>query len=262
MKIVKIAGGLGNQMFQYAMYKSLYNKFTDAYFETFSAGPFHNGFELNNVFNIDQNAISDRGWLDNLTTYQQNNWSGYYPEIYKKDNVHFLGTWGNANYITNEYDLKKEFTFKQELDATNKEILKQIQESNSISIHVRRGDYAKLAYIFFQADWMNYYSLAVNYISKNTHNKPLTFFIFSDDIDWCKKNIYVPAIYVENKGKDSWKDILLMSHCKHNIIANSTFSWWGAWLNNNPDKVVTTPKIWLLDNKINELIASDKLIKI
>jgi hypothetical protein len=109
---------------------------------------------------------------------------------------------------------------------------------------------------------MNYYGAAVNYIVKNEIKRPLKFFIFSDDIDWCNKNVMISAVFVENSAADSWKDMMLMSNCKHNITANSTFSWWAAWLNTNTDKIVTTPNKWFLHGVDSNLITLSNWIKI
>ena len=135
------------------------------------------------------------------------------------------------------------------LDDKNKKILDDIKESNSVSIHFRRGDYATLSHYFFQANWVNYYGGAVAKIMNTVGRKNLKFFIFSDDIEYAKKNTIAPNTFFveENKGLDSWKDMMLMSNCKHNITANSTFSWWAAWLNKNKNKVITTPYKWFLD---------------
>ena len=269
MTIIQIIGGLGNQMFQYALFRSLHDKDSEVYYETFDAQPHHNGFELDKIFNIIQSPASDRSILFKLSRFQEESWSKFNPEVLNKKNTYICGNWQNRNYFPADEILNKDFTFKQELDPKNQEILKEIQESNSVSLHVRRTDYISLAGFYFQATWINYYGIAVNHISKNAKEKPLKFFVFSDDIEWCKKNFMIPAVYVENKGANSWKDMLLMSNCKHNIIANSTFSWWGAWLNKNPEKMVITPKQWISQppaewklNPSEALIDYNKWIKI
>lgn len=248
MIIIHITGGIGNQMFQYALFRNLYERNKDVYYETFFTKPHHNGFEIDKVFNIIENECKDINSLSTLKKYGDN-WIGYDSKVFEQENTYFEGNWQNAGYFPDHSILRKDFIFKQELDERNKETLWDIQNSNSVSIHVRRSDYLKYGGYFFQADWMNYYGMAINYIKKNTSERPIKFFVFSDDIDWCKRNFLIPVTYVENKGNDSWKDMMLMSNCKHNITANSTFSWWASWLNRNSNKIVTTPKVWVNDKR-------------
>jgi len=250
-------GGLGNQMFQYALFRNLYSKDAETYYEPFVTKPYHNGFELDKVFNIIEKPISSLNEVNKLERFQENTWPNFNPAILLKENVYLCGNWQNIGYFGSEEQLIKDFTFKQELDSKNKDILETIKETNSISIHIRKGDYTNAAHInyFFQADWLNYYGIAAATVSRKTNNK-LIFYIFSDNTDWAKKNILLGnCIFVENKKQDSWKDMMLMSSCKHNIIANSTFSWWAAWLNKNPHKIIITPKRWFSDDNINNKLT-------
>jgi len=256
MIAVRIVGGLGNQMFQYALFRKYLEMGLDVYYEPFEARE-HNGFELENVFNIVKKRISSLEEAKKLIRYGEKNWPVFSPEILNVKEGYVEGNWQNTGYFPNDTVLRKDFTFIKELDQKNKNILNDINNSNSVSIHVRRTDYTKMPGYFFQADWMNYYGMAVAYLVKNTksssfssaYTKPLKFFVFSDDIAWCKRNFMINATFVENTQKDGWKDMLLMSKCKHNIIANSTFSWWGAWLNENPNKIITAPKNWVANVK-------------
>jgi len=120
-----------------------------------------------------------------------------------------------------------------------------MQQCESVAIHVRRGDYTSNAYsASFGTLADSYYKTAIERINAGAQQP--VFFVFSDDIEWCRNNLQLHnAIFIEhNKGVDSYKDLVLMSHCRHNIIANSTFSWWGAWLNQNPQKIIIAPRIW------------------
>lgn len=262
MIIVHTTGGLGNQMFQYALFRNLYEKYDNVWYETFFTKPHHNGFEIDKVFNIIEKEVKDINLLKTLPKYGDK-WEGYDPEVFNQTNTYFEGNWQNAGYFPDENILRKDFAFKQELDLNNKKILEEIQNSNSVSIHVRRTDYLKYENYFFQPTWLNYYGTAIGTIAKIVKDRPLKFFVFSDDIEWCKKNFMIDANFVENTGSDSWKDMLLMSNCKHNITVNSTFSWWAAWLNANPDKIIITPKTWIYDKRkgFNE-IAINEWIKI
>ncbi|MDD3060131.1 MAG: alpha-1,2-fucosyltransferase, partial [Sulfurimonas sp.] len=137
----------------------------------------------------------------------------------------------------------------------------EIQSSNSVSLHVRRGDYVsnKNATSYHGVSSLDYYYNAIETISKKISNPIL--YIFSDDIPWVRENLIVslPIVFIENTNTDRpFEDIYLMSLCKHNIIANSTFSWWGAYLNSNLEKNVIAPKKWFNDPVINteDLIPS------
>ena len=134
-------------------------------------------------------------------------------------------------------------------------------ETNSISIHVRRGDYLKNPQYFDICNTV-YYRKAIGLIKEKTDNA--RFYVFSDDIQWVKENLELPqnTVYVNwNMKTDSWQDMCLMSHCRHHIIANSTFSWWGAWLNKNEKKIVICPKMFSrTENLVN--VMPDEWIKI
>ena len=139
--------------------------------------------------------------------------------------------------------LRGEIVFPK-LNNANQEIGSLIRSSKSVSIHVRRGDYLT-SKIYCNLGESEYYNNAIKYISKKDDN--LQFLIFSDDSEWCKKNLKLPSnsIFVDwNRKSDSYIDMQLISMCKYNIIANSSFSWWGAWLNSNNDKIVIAPNNW------------------
>ena len=122
-----------------------------------------------------------------------------------------------------------------------------LDKCNTVSLHIRRGDKMSEANmkIYGGICTEEYYRKAVDYIKARVDDP--TFVVFSDDIEWTKDNIHLDnCVYVDwNKGEDSWQDMCLMSFCKHNINANSTFSWWGAWLNSNPDKIVVVPSAYI-----------------
>ena len=133
--------------------------------------------------------------------------------------------------------------------------LEPIKNSNSVSLHVRRGDYLNLKNVGVLD--VDYYMKSVEYIRKNVE-KPI-FFVFSADLEWCKNSLgfLEGCIYVD-RTQTEIDDLKLMSFCQHNIIANSSFSWWGAWLNQNPKKTVIAPKSWLLnDPGSSNVILSD-----
>jgi hypothetical protein len=127
----------------------------------------------------------------------------------------------------------------------------------TVGVHIRRGDYIndKHTQKFHGNCGKDYYLEAIKKIKQE--KKDITFIFFSDDIDWVKKNfenISSSVLYVdENKDSESWKDMLLMSYCNHQIIANSSFSWWAAWLNANPDKIVIAPQKWYNDETLSHI---------
>lgn len=179
-------------------------------------------------FNYDKNIINIKKWYIE--------WYFYTEKYFKK----------------HENQIKKDFNFIKKISKKNIKLLEKIRKTNSISIHIRRWDYIenKKTNQFHWVCSIDYYKKAIKYIEKRI-DKPI-FFIFSDDIDWCKKNLQINWIFVDwNTWDKSWEDMKLMSECKHNIIANSSFSWWGAWLNSNNKKIVISPKKWVNNKNIN-----------
>lgn len=280
MIIVRVTGGLGNQMFQYAMYKSLEKKGklvkldSKSFYETKKE---HNGYELERIFDIKPNKPTK----EDLEKFDENNISTLFKikrklfgdkkfvydtkeyvfnkDVYKLKNSYLNGYWQSIKYFEGiENDIKKDFRFKNQLDNKNLEILNEIENSNSISIHIRRGDYMSPENynMYGCIASPTYYKKAIKVIEEKVENP--TFFVFSNDMDWVKKNIQINSrvFYIDiNSGNGSYKDMQLMSNCKHNIIANSSFSWWGAWLNENKNKIVIAPKKWI--NR--EDVDSDKI---
>ncbi|MGQ4003439.1 alpha-1,2-fucosyltransferase [Francisellaceae bacterium CB52] len=280
MKIIKVLGGLGNQMFQYAFY--LQQKATSQGSDTlldisaFDKYKLHNGYELQKVFqNIDHKyATNDElkklygfyYYLGKLaqksSKYIKQTDFGYNQKYLNLDQGYFNGYWQSEKYFKNvENHLREHFEFP-ELDLKGKELLNDLENKNTVSIHIRRGDYINHpdhGGICDQA----YYQKAIKHFNQNIDN--CHFMIFSNDIDWCKENIVTKSVsYVDwNAGENSYRDMHLMSLCKHNIIANSSFSWWGAWLNKNPDRIVIAPSKWLNSEQINQTdICPDDWIRI
>lgn len=267
MKIIRFLGGLGNQMFQYAFYKALSQQFPNVAADVtgYKDYALHNGFELEHIFELEVDKVSEfksnlynvhnREWmfrklrsflkLKNAYEEEQKMFS-YDPAVFTNQGPkYYWGYWQNPAYFENvAAELRQDFQFKHILDPKNQTILDHIQDSMSIALHVRRGDYMKdplLGGLCPEA----YYEEAVQLmLSKNPKAK---FFIFSDDINWCKEKFKMEGTeFISwNSGPASYIDMQLMSNCKHNIIANSSFSWWGAWLNNHPDKIVIGPKKWV-----------------
>lgn len=269
MKIVKFLGGLGNQMFQYAFYLNLQEHFktVKADLKDFKTYSLHNGFELENIFPVKLEKASsfdlklylpyNRKWIwrklrqlnSSKNTYlEENTFFSYQPNIfqdYKKR--YYWGYWQHIDYINPvENHLRKDFQFPAIIDKNNNQLLKSLQNQNTVSVHIRRGDYLNEPSFVGICDLV-YYQKAIQFMQEKL-NDPL-FVFFSNDIDWCKDHFNsLNAKFVDwNTGKESFRDLQMMSLCQHNIIANSSFSWWASWLNQNPNKTIISPKRWIND---------------
>jgi len=182
----------------------------------------------------------------NFETYKNEEKIPFDPNVLNyKNNKYLNGYWQSENYFKDiENTLKREFTFKNDIDEKNKIIADEIISKNAVSLHIRRGDYLTNTPLL-EICSLDYYKQAINHISKNVDNP--YFYIFSDDPAWTEDNLKLSwpySIVNLNTKTNQHMDMLLMSYCKHNVIANSSFSWWGAWLNSNSDKIVIAPKNW------------------
>ncbi|MDC1357004.1 alpha-1,2-fucosyltransferase [Pseudomonadota bacterium] len=271
MIIIKLQGGLGNQMFQFAFAYNLQKKWgVEVKFDLswFKNQKVYTHVLLEEVFNIDLNIANKKeisemiGWrkfrlinkVFNLVNFTS---KSYIKEDINKDYVkitndldlkYYEGYWQNWNYF-DEYkkELNKIFTFNNNINNTYKYWAQSIIESNSVCIHLRRGDYfkeKKNESIFHELK-SNYFNQAINIIEKE--NKNLKYFIFSDDITFAKK-LFIKKnnfFYIDcNQGSESFRDMQLMSLSKYIIISNSTFSWWAAWLNYEKKNKIIAPKFW------------------
>ena len=168
----------------------------------------------------------------------------------------------SEKYFSNvEPQIRRDFTFRTPMNSINASIAAQIPAVNAVSLHIRRGDYvsdAKAAATHGLCS-IDYYQEAIRYISSKTPDPH--FFIFSDDIEWAKENLHIDCHHQyinQNHGSESYNDMRLMSMCRHHIIANSSFSWWGAWLNPSSNKLIITPNNWFARNEkpTSDLIPS------
>jgi len=283
MICVQLSGGLGNQMFQYAFGRALaYNHKTKLLLDTSQlrkkklySGPTSRSFELN-LFHLNAeeaskkdikrlkptlykiiNSLLLRTGCKGLQTskYFTETKFSYNESITKiGENCFLAGYWQSARYFNSiETIIRKDFKFPDNLDHINNQRLIKINAVNSISLHIRRSDFISSKFhTIHGACTVEYYKKAVEYIV-NKINDPI-FFIFSDDIEWARINLnlsYPSEFVAGNLGGKSYLDMQLMCQCKHNIIANSSFSWWAAWLNSNPEKVVIGPKQWFSNEDMN-----------
>ncbi len=278
MITVKLMGGLGNQMFQYALGRHLAEiNHTELVLDlsVYSNTPPGNTtreYELG-VFNIvartDDSSSDGRGFkvkflAKQLSTRLTNGWVKKQEVIKEQgfryqstvlqapDGAYLDGYWQSERYFIDIAEIiQHDFSLKTPLDAVNAATLATIsQQPEAVSIHIRRGDYVAnpQTNAFHGVMELGYYDKAIKYLGKQL-KKP-HFFVFSDDPVWCLENLHIdyPTTYVtHNSGNTGYKDMHLMSACKHHIIANSSFSWWGAWLNSSPKKLVVAPKQWFKD---------------
>ena len=238
----------------------------------------HNGLETERLFNLKIAEASDtdvrrlstsaegllnrirRKYFTKKTHYIDTAFT-YTPELLSDKNDCYLeGYWQTEKYFLSiEQDIRRLFTFQQPLSQKSADVKAGLEHIgiktaaaagdteklfHYASLHVRRGDFLRVK--SFQVCTETYYNNAISYMIKN--HSVRTFYVFSDDMDWCRENLNfcgVKTVYVDwNIGTDSWQDMALMSICRCNIIANSSFSWWAAWLNAASDKTVLAPAIW------------------
>lgn len=284
MIVIELSGGLGNQMFQYALYKKFESLNKDVVMETsfFRSGQDLREYELG-IFPVKYRTITDKeaaeirgyGYQDTVLdkvryklkpkkyeTYVDKI-GPFQPEIFEMDNVYLSGYWQNENYFKDiKETICRDFSFSEEVIKKNKDICKRLKQENSVSVHIRRGDYltTENTRIHGNICTERYYENAMAYIRENIENPH--FYIFTDDLQWAREKYQGEDITIVDGNRDnsSYVDMFLMSQCKHNIVANSTFSWWGAWLNANPDKLVLTPPKWLNNFEEAQIACADWII--
>lgn len=277
MIVTELISGLGNQLFQYAAGLALAKKHNTTLFidktwfdleiekqtpRNYGLTPFCIDAKIADEKLIKQytepgyhgifNRIANK--LDSMRPY-------YLRRVYKEPHFHYDANFhkaGNNTYLTGywqcekyflnaEKEVRASFQLKNNLSGLNLELKNKIANCMAISIHVRRTDMVNHPEVIktHGACTLDYYLAAVNQISLGLEAP--TFFVFSDDPQWCKENLHInfPVVYIDhNQGDDAYLDMHLMSLCKHHVIANSSFSWWGAWLNPSTDKRVIAPKRW------------------
>ena len=275
MIVTCIYGGLGNQMFQYAVGRSLSLlrgaplKLDITWFPRVKGTV--RKYDLD-VFPIVEDFASEQEILDlrgnephrgirllrRVTRTLLSTTPGTYFKEHRQDfdesvfalegDVYLEGYWQNERYFRKVADtILKDFTLKEDPSGKNREMAERISNTPSVSIHIRRGDYvtnpdaAKL--LGFRG--VDYVQKAVSVMLEKC-SAP-SYYVFSDDIEWCRDNLHLDreTVFVDHNGEGgAHEDMRLMSRCKHNIITNSSFSWWAAWLNSNPDKTVIAPREW------------------
>ena len=286
--ITKLKGALGNQMFQYAVARRIsytnksplklsithYDQRNDRQFALncfrIRAGTASKE-EIEMFKRLDICKVVDifRPYYLRRIVYQRG--SAFDPNILKitGHNVYLWGWWQSWKYFADISGvIKDEFIFKESIEDKYKHLVKQITSTESISLHLRRGDYLLPRQ---QKTWVvcspNYYNQGLKRLEKLFQRANVFIFAeFPEELKWAKRNIQTkfPCTFVHrkslgiDKSKD-YEDMQLMSLCRHNIIANSTYSWWAAWLNKNPRKMVFAPKNWYVDPEENKICHRDLL---
>jgi len=287
MIIVNLKGGLGNQMFQYALGRKL-SLFSHQEFKFDLTGYERNNFRSYGlgIFNVLENFASheevrkikypygllSKGWRGFKSKILRIYSTGWKPKTIEKiekklatgKDIYLDGYWQSYKYFEDIKDvLIKDFSLKIKLEETHPELITKIASTNSVALSVRRTDYLwpkNLKSIGICS--ANYYKKAIKIIEAKVSDP--FFFVITDDLEWTKANIPIncSVIYVSEMRKNNtityYQEMMLMSKCQHHIIANSSFSWWPAWLGKDLDKIVIAPDKWFTDNslKINDIVPS------
>jgi len=269
MIITKLAGGLGNQMFQYAIARNLARKnfhtkiFLDISFlensvqsdiftkRDYELAEFNIKAYTTNIDSLETKLTFTDKLLKRDYIYIREKGLEFEDGVLRlRGNIFLEGHWASERYFSDIKNLLiKDFNLRTNGSEKYLEYLSRINKSRTVAIHVRRGDYItnKLANKFHGTCDIAYYQRSIDLIRERA--KPDYLFVFSDDMGWCKKQ-FIGKEFVFVEGTNAHEDMMLMKNCAHNIIANSTFSWWGAWLNENTNKIVIAPKSWFKDAKV------------
>ncbi|WP_313348910.1 alpha-1,2-fucosyltransferase [Empedobacter sp.] len=276
--IIKISGGLGNQLFQFSFGYFLESKmkikvaydvgviqdskeFTNRQLdiEKFNIHlPFATEEEIaekkklhQKLWRIERKLVFLFPWFNKKMRVQNNP----HDDVEIGESIYYDGYWQNYKYPEAILDfLRKKIVFNKEQELRHNVLISKIQNSVSVSVHIRRSDYLTIpvnAKIFNVCE-KGYYDKGFSYIKSKYPDA--VFFIFTQDIEWAKENISEDNCHFV-EGNTAIEDMILMSRCKHNIIANSTFSWWSAFLNSNEEKVVIAPEKWY-KNELNNTIST------
>lgn len=281
MVITRLIGGLGNQLFQYAAGRRLAHVH-GAELKMDLSGLSNPGYRTVRHYELEsfgvKQAFATSKELEKFTQPYSpltrilnriTRRSIRLPESYIReahyhfdmrildmpDGVYLDGYWQSERYFADVADvIRADLTITAPAEGRNLELLEQIESCNAVSVHVRRGDYVsdKNTADYHGTCGLDYYHRAIQYVANATVKPDL--FIFSDDPDWVRVNLNVPypLTIVDHNGPERCvEDLRLMSACRHHILANSSFSWWGAWLDPRPEKIVVAPKQWFRRTDMN-----------
>ena len=268
MIVTKLIGGLGNQMFQYAVGRALAVRHgailrldvsAFAQYELHSYGLRHFQIVATELTDAERAGLglAKNRWCrilgrlrsrESISVIRESSFA-YDPALLDAPGACYLeGYWQSPKYFSDiEPLILREFTVKESLRGQNLEISKRISDCLAVSLHVRRGDYVnnERTNRYHGTCGAEYYDAAELYLRERLGAMQL--FVFSDDPDWAEANLHFrsPVTVLRHNGPErNYEDLRLMTLCRHHIIANSTFSWWGAWLCQSPGKIVIAPKTW------------------
>jgi hypothetical protein len=268
MIIVNLKGGTGNQLFQYALGRRLALQNDDELLldvdgldRANAVGDIYRPFALS-AFSLAATpataeevrrlkypyGLLSKAWRFVSFKLLRRHHVTFEPNVLRwSGDIYLDGFWQSPRYFENIREtLLADLTLHKPLEGRAAAYAAQIASCTAVALHIRRGDYAKNPHVASALGLcsLSYYEKAVAHIK--AHVEQPTFFIFSDDMAWVKANLPVgkDAVFVEGDGLADTTELILMSKCQHNIIANSSFSWWGAWLNQNPNKIVVAPTPW------------------
>lgn len=286
MIIISIKGRLGNQMFEYALYKCLQQQGKEVYVDLacnrqndeqrgifadirYNLEIFQPNYKIAD-WKITQEWLRDRENRNLLRRWKYRVFPDtckYYGEkktgifdynVFKMDDVYLDGYWQSEKYFLDVKDeVQKLYQFPLIYSDYQKSILEKIYSKYAVSVHIRRGDYLQHPEIYGKTD-LSYYQRAIQYIEERVED--VHFFVFTDDVVWAKQHFCESNITVVENETDllvSNMDMALMAQCKDNIITNSSYSWWGAWLNSNHKKMVIAPRVWEVNNKMTDIWCDD-----
>ena len=258
MKIIAFKDGLGNQLFQYRLYsyfkskspkERIYGYYNKKWLKA------HNGLEIFDKFDIEKPKSTH---FSNFIVLLLRIIDKFIHVIardnsFRENAILYIGYWQDKHFWNDNMSPLPMQSIH--LNSVNENVLNLIKKTQSVFIHVRRGDYLKPENSIYNICNIEYYIKAINIMNKKISSP--YYFIFSDDIEWSRENLWEPGMKIieHNKDKEDYEDIFLMSKCAHHIIANSSFSWWGAWLGTNEDKIVIAPEKWFQNHKISDAIC-------
>lgn len=282
--VVRLLGGLGNQLFQYAMGRAIADaRGAELVLDTrFVKRKGHVSGLAIELFNFRGLFMGDSEYAQ----YPEWRWKlsralrkvirpcfGFFHEcgfIHDKEvgqqasTVMLSGFWQSYKYFPSAAVLRQDLSLTTPFNHLQQTYAEAMHACNSVAMHVRRGDYVSNSKALEKHGICseNYYQRAVEVIKERVESP--VFYVFSDDPDWVKANISIEnAVFVSDEGFDQEVDLMLIASCKHQIIANSSFSWWGAYLNDNPTKIVIVPTPWFDDQSLSdEDMSPDNWIKL
>lgn len=274
MIVSRLIGGLGNQMFQYATGRALalrlevpfrIDRRAFSHYHTHAFGLDCFDIELSDAPPRRLPSPPNEGRIQRLlrkflptelTVYSERSFTFDQNVSSLPNNVYLDGYWQTERYFQDFADtIRADFTVRHPPSAANQRWLNQIVDTHSVSLHIRRGDYvtnASAAAVHGTCD-LNYYERAVKYIHDTTGIAPVLY-VFSDDPDWVAQNLNLPYpmhLVRDNNATTNYEDLRLMTACRHHVIANSSFSWWGAWLDGRTNSITVAPDHWFVTGTLD-----------